>query len=611
MRQVFSSFSLLKSYKRSFSISIFYTILHIVFNVLSVALFIPFLDLIFNPEKLISEKPFFSFTSIDSYTQYFRYYLSTIIIEKGQTYGIALVCVLNICMFFFKNVFSALGTIIVASIRVNVANDFRLSLYRKYVHLTFKEIGTTKKGNVLSMFSNDITEIENTLVASLYNLIKSPLTIIFFVIAMLYINLYMTLISLLMIPVSGLIISKIGDSLKRNSDNLFDFMGIVSARIDEMLSGVRTIRRNNVQSFFVSRFEKNLIEHKKNFINLSKKTEFGSPVNEILGAVFVSVVLFIGGTMVISDEYSIEASEFITLIIMMINLISPSKVISKAYFDLQRSLSAYDRLSGIFAKEEEKEMETTQKDVTPITSFNSDITFSNISFTYTSEKDPVLQNLNLVVQKGKKVAIVGTSGSGKTTIFELLYKNIKAQKGDITIDGKSLQNIPNRNIRDLFSIVPQETFITEDTVANNINFGLITENDDDVITAAKLANCTEFIDELPNRYNTLLSDSGRNLSGGQRQRIGIARTLLRDSEIILLDEATSALDVNSESEVLTAIRNSFVKKTVIMVTHRITSIQWVDEIFVLKGGEIAERGTYDELREKGGIFSAMLKVQAE
>ena len=593
-----------KPYWGSVTMNIIFTILATIFSLFSFSMIVPFLNLLFNPGNLVTVKPEFSLSS-DVLLETMNYYISSIIITKGQEMALLFICGLLVFAFFLRNLTTYMASFYMASVRVNSIKDLRTAVYNKILVLPLSFYSKQKKGDIIARITTDLQEIEVSIMNYLDVFIKSPITIIAYFAYMLGVSWELTLFVLCVLPIGGIIIGKIGKSLKKDSKESMTRLSNIIANIEETISGLRIIKAFNAIEYTNKKFEEQNYGYSKLLKFVHRKRDLSSPMSELLSAVVISIVLWFGSTLILSGNASITAANFIAYIVVFSQIIPPAKSFSNGFYNLQKGLASAERVFEILDADEV----ILQKDnAKSITEFKDSIKYNNVVFRY--GKDDVLKNINLTVEKGKMIALVGESGGGKSTMVDLLPRFYDVCEGSITIDGKDIRDCKIDDLRGLMGIVSQESILFNDTVHNNIAFGMQSSTREDVIEAAKVANAHEFIMQLENGYDTFIGDRGMNLSGGQRQRLSIARAVLKNPPILILDEATSSLDTESEKLVQDALAKIMSNRTSIVIAHRLSTIQDADEIVVLAKGNIVEQGKHDELIAKNGVYKRLTDLQS-
>ncbi len=593
-----------KPYWGSVTMNIVFTILATIFSLFSFSMIVPFLNLLFNPDNLITVKPEFSLSS-DALLETMNYYISSIIISKGQKMALLFICVMLVFAFFLRNLTTYMASYYMAAVRVNSIKDLRAELYNKILVLPLSFYSKQKKGDIIARITTDLQEIEVSIMNYLDVFIKSPITIIAYFAYMLGVSWELTLFVLCVLPIGGLVIGKIGKSLKKDSKEGMTRLSNIIANIEETISGLRIIKAFNAIDYTNEKFEEQNYGYSKLLKFVHRKRDLSSPMSELLSAIVISIVLWFGSTLILSGDATITAANFIAYIVVFSQIIPPAKSFSHGFYNLQKGMASAERVFEIIDADEV----IVQKDnAKSITEFEDSIKYNNVVFRY--GKEDVLKNINLTVGKGKMVALVGESGGGKSTMVDLLPRFYDVCEGSITIDGNDIREYKIADLRGLMGIVSQESILFNDTVHNNIAFGMHNATREDVIEAAKVANAHEFIMQLENGYDTYIGDRGMNLSGGQRQRLSIARAVLKNPPILILDEATSSLDTESEKLVQDALAKVMSNRTSVVIAHRLSTIQNADDIVVLAKGNIVEQGKHDELIAKNGVYKRLTDLQS-
>lgn len=577
----------------------------VIFGAINFTLVIPLLNVLFNTfgEASSAQPPSFHF-SIEYIKNLFDYWFLHIAQSKGKYQALIFVCVVIGISVFLANFFRYFAQRVLTRMRVWLVYRLRNAVFQKITSLHLGFFHNRQKGDLMSVLSNDTQEIENSVVSTMQVFFREPLVIIVYFIILFMMSVKLTLFTLVFFPVSGFIIATISKRLKRTADHGQQVLGKILSQTEEAISGIRIIKGFVVKRFINRKFEGVNEEYRKAAKSFINRRELASPVSEFLGVIVIIVLIVYGGSLVISNESELTASEFITYIILYSQILPPAKNISNSITTMQRGLAAGDRLFQLLDIPAEIKDEP---DAENVNSFEKAIEYKNVSFHYSDK--PVLRNINLKIEKGKTVALVGQSGSGKSTLADLLPRFYDLADGEILIDGKDVRKIRKESLRRLMGIVTQEAILFNDTIFNNIAFGLENAGEEAVINAAKIANAHEFIMQTEKGYQTNIGDRGMKLSGGQRQRVSIARAVLRNPPIMILDEATSALDTESERLVQDAIFNLMKNRTSLVIAHRLSTIQHADEIIVLHQGQIVERGNHQELIALNGIYQRLYEMQ--
>ena len=599
-----------KPYWFSVLMNIVFNILAIVFSLFSFSMIVPFLNLLFNPDNLTTVRPEFALDT-DTLLAMLDYYVSYIIILKGQETALVFICLLLVIAFFLRNITTYFALYFMVGARAGTIKDIRNDLYKKIMILPLSFYSKHKKGDIMARITTDVQEIEVSIISYLDVFIKSPLTIAAYFAYMLGVSWRLTLFVVLLLPIGGLIIGWIGKSLKKDSlDGQNRFAGML-ATIEETIGGLRIIKAFNAIGYSSEKFneQNGLYTRVIKFVN--RKRDLSSPMSEFLSSIIIAIVIWFGATLILDATKnpdvvsSITAANFIAYIVVFSQIISPAKSFSQGFYSLQKGMASADRIFEVLDAEE---VIVEKQDALPLPDFNDSIVYKNVSFHYNEVN--VLKNIDLTIPKGKMIALVGESGGGKSTLVDLLPRFYDVSEGHILIDGIDVRDFKICDVRGLMGIVSQESILFNDTVFNNIAFGLEHATREAVIEAAKIANAHDFIMEMEDGYDTVIGDRGMNLSGGQRQRISIARAVLKNPPILILDEATSSLDTESERLVQEALAKVMTNRTSIVIAHRLSTIQNADEILVLVKGQIVERGKHEELIEKGGVYKRLTDLQS-
>jgi ATP-binding cassette, subfamily B, bacterial MsbA len=605
----------LKRYKTLTFLNVIFNVLTVIFGLFSVAMLIPFLSLLFETDttEMAVAPPIPEFQlSIDYLVGLGKHHFVQYIIQHGKFATLGLVCGVIIVVFLLKNLFRYLAQFVMAPIRNGVVLDIRNRVYQKVTSLPLSFFSKERRGDLMARMTQDVQEVEYGIIATLETMIVEPVTIILSLGFMFYLSPQLTLFVLIMILITALIIGRIGKSLKRASKKGQAKMGELVSLIDETLLGLKIMKAFTAERRLEARFDKENRAYMDIMNRMLRRKFASSPLTEFLAIVILVIVLWYGGKMVLAPDgvtNKILPEVFIGFMVIFSQLIPPAKNFSSAYYNIQKGLASHERIETILDATSEV---TDSPDAKPIDRFEHQIEYKNVSFAYYNfDNHPVLQNINVVIKKGKMLALVGSSGSGKTTFADMLPRFYDVLKGGILIDGIDTREYKLRELRKLMGIVTQEPVLFNDSVHNNITFGM--DGDvprEEVIRAAKIANAHEFIDRLEHGYDTNIGDRGTKLSGGERQRLTIARAVLSDPPILILDEATSSLDTKSEKLVQEAIYKLMENRTTIVIAHRLSTIQYADEILVMQSGEIIERGNHISLMAKGGAYKKLVDLQA-
>jgi len=584
-------------------INVISNVLAAIFSLFSLAMLIPFLQLLFGTVPLVESKPEFVI-SAKGLAQYLNYYLSDLIKTHDRASALLVVIVLVLVASFLKNLFTYLSLYYLAPIRTGVLQNMRNLLYRKVVDLPLGYFTEEKKGDIISKMTNDVNEIEISIIRSLEMFFRDPIIIIIHLIGLIYISPQLTLFVLLILPLTGGVIGRVGKNLRKTSFKGQTKMGIILTMIEETIGGLRVIKAFNAENKVISRFENMNSLYSLLMKKMWRRRDLASPLSEFLGTIVVVLVLWYGGNLIFAGKGNLGPEALIAYIGIFYMIINPAKSFSNAYYNVLKGLASADRIDTILNAENPIKVSAGAK---ILESFNHEIEYRNVSFKY--QNDWVLKNINLTIKKGMTVALVGQSGSGKTTLVDLLPRFWDVTEGEIFIDGINIKEYDITSLRSLMGNVNQDPILFNDTFYNNIAFGVDGAKMEDVVNAAKIANAHDFIVATPNGYHTNVGDRGSKLSGGQRQRVSIARAILKNPPIMILDEATSALDTESERLVQDAIDNLMKHRTSLVIAHRLSTIRKADLICVLHEGEIVERGKHDELIGLNGYYARLHSMQ--
>ena len=602
----------LKPYKSNVFWNVTFNVLYALFSTLSFIALIPMLEVLFKDAEQVLKKP--TYTSIWDITTYGKdylyFYITKLTNESGAQYALLLVIAIIISTFLLKNLFNYLALNHLLLIKNGVLRDLRTKMFDKVINLPVSYYSEKRKGDVMSRMLNDVNEVRNSFFNILELVVKEPLTIIFTIGAMIAISFKLTLFVFVFIPISGFIITKIGKSLKAKSKKAQNENGYLISITEETLSGLKVVKSYNSENKFTKKFNDSIQRLYRLTNSIGRKNNLSAPMSEFMGVMVITILLWYGGNMVLTETFAdgsplLEGSKFLAYMALSYNILTPAKVISKASYQVKSGLAAAERVFEVL------EVENTINDkpnAKPITEFTSDISLENIQFKY--EDEYVLKNFSLKIPKGKSIALVGQSGSGKSTIANLLTRFYDVNDGKIEIDGTDIRDLETKSLRDLIGLVTQDSILFNDTVKNNILIAKENATDAEIIEALKIANAWEFVQSLPDGIDTNIGDSGGKLSGGQKQRISIARAVLKNPPIMILDEATSALDTESERLVQDALENMMKNRTSIIIAHRLSTIQNADEIIVMHKGEIAEQGKHHELIAKNGVYKKLVDMQS-
>lgn len=563
----------------------------------------PFLQMLFGKEKLLNVAPKWEFNA-NGFLNYLKYTISQLITQHNEVYALGAICLIIVVSVFFKNMFTYLSFRVLAPMRNYVMTKLRSDLYAKILELPIGFFTEQRKGDIISRMSNDANEVEWSVMSTLEGLIRDPLTILIYLVTLVYISPTLSLFLLVLLPLTGFIIGRVSRSLKKQSTDSQEQLGTLMSILDETLGGLRVIKAFNAEKTLRSKFfnTNDTLNHIRNRMNFRR--DLASPMSEFLGVLVLSCILWFGGKLVLNQEAGLGADSFITYILIFTQIINPSKSLSTAFYNAQRGSAAIQRIEEILLA---PVTVTDLPDAKPITQFNHCIEFRNVSFAY--EDTIILHNINLTIEKGKTIALVGSSGAGKSSLADLVPRFHDVSSGELLIDGINIKNYTLHSVRSLMGIVTQEPILFNDTIANNIALGVDPVSQEKIKHAATVANALHFITQKEEGFAANIGDRGNKLSGGERQRITIARAVLKNPPILILDEATSSLDTESERLVQDAINHMMQHRTSLVIAHRLSTIRHADEIIVLQKGTIVERGNHEQLLGLGGIYRRLVDMQ--
>ena len=563
-------------------------------------------EVLFGKTKIIEKKPVYQgiTTLLDYGKETFYYQISELTKSSGPQFALLLVVVLVISTFLLKNVFNYLASFHIMHLKNGVLRDLRKSMCNKIIDLPVSYYSEKRKGDVMARMLGDVNEVQSSFFSILELVVKEPLTIVFALIAMLVISTKLTLFVLVFIPISGFVISKIGKNLKAKSLKAQGESGLLISIVEESLSGLKVVKSYNAETTFKDRFTESITRLLRLSNSIGNKNNLASPLSEFMGITTIAVLLWYGGNLVLVEK-TLDGSAFIVYLTLAYNILTPAKAISKASYAVKNGLAAAQRVFEVLEVENKI---TSKPNAVKKNKFDNSISLQNINFKY--EDEIVLKDFSLDIKKGQTVALVGQSGSGKSTIANLLTRFYDVNEGTIAIDGIEIKDINLQSLRELMGLVTQDSILFNDTIKANIALGKQDATDDEIIEALKIANAFEFVQDLPLGIHTNIGDSGNKLSGGQKQRLSIARAVLKNPPIMILDEATSALDTESEKFVQIALENMMQNRTSIVIAHRLSTIQKADKIVVMQKGQIVEQGTHEELIARQGMYNKLVMMQS-
>ena len=594
----------IKPYSAYVCFNILSNILSVLFSLFSITMVIPFLGILFGTQEKVSQAQVLAFNA-SSIKDNFYYIISKTINSKGETEALMFICILVLAMFFFKNLFRYLALFFLTPIRNGIIHDIRMDLQKKIISLPLSFIGTKRRGDLTSRMTSDLVEIEWSIMGTLEMIFKDPINILVFLSTLIFISPSLTVFVIILFPLAGILIGYIGKNLKSSSKKGQDKLAFIMSIIDENIFGIRIIKSFNAEKFINSKFKKTSEEYKKIMTGVLRRKDLSSPMSELLSTIVRVIVMWFGGQLVLAETATLSPQEFIGYILIFSQIIPPVKSLTTSYYYIQKGSAAAERVYEILNTENTIKNINNPKIIFKI---SDTISFNIKSFKY--ENNDILKNINFNINKGEKIALVGQSGGGKSTITDLLARFYDVNDGQITIDGINIKDIELENLRSLMGIVSQESILFNDTIFNNIKIGNLEATEKDIITAAKAAYAHDFILNCEDGYNTNIGNSGEKLSGGEKQRISIARAILKNPQILILDEATSSLDSESEKLVQNALTNLMQSRTTLVIAHRLSTIENADLIIVLNNGEITEKGSHKELINKNGDYKKLYNLQS-
>lgn len=609
MKKLKKLLSYVKPFWKNALLNIGFNVFSVIFGLFSLTMVIPFLQILFDPQTAsVASKirPEFAFNK-DAILDVFYFYMHKMISGASAVSALFFICFLIVLMFFLKNLFRYLAMYFLAPVRNGVVRNLRNQLYNKILILPLSYFAKEKKGDIMARISSDVQEVEWSIMSSLEMVFREPFALIFYFVTLFVLSPQLTLFSIILLPGAIWLISIIGKSLKRTSVKVQNRLGILFSIVEETISGLRIIKGFNAISFSNEKFREANHRFFKLNNRLYRKRDLASPLSEFLGALILVVIIWYGGKLVMTEPEEFSADMFILFILVFSQIIPPAKAFTTAFYNIQKGAASLQRINYVLQAEErivqiENPVRKQQ--------FDADIRYENVSLMYDESENEALHNINLVINKGKKIALVGHSGSGKSTFVDLLPRFYDVSGGQIFIDNVPINQLHIEDLRQLFGLVTQETILFNDSIKNNIAFGMTGISEEAIIKAAKLANAHDFIMKTHDGYETIIGDRGAKLSGGERQRISIARAILKNPPILILDEATSSLDAVSERLVEEALDSLMENRTAIIVAHRLSTIVRADLIIVLENGRIVEQGTHDQLLQSKKNYYSLFSTQS-
>lgn len=595
-------------YKLNIAIILFFNLLYSVFSVFSLSMVVPFLSVLFGQTEVVSVKPDFAFT-VDYIVNIFYYYMSGIIAQYGSFAALVYIAVTMICLSFLSNLCRYLGVFFLDTIRSGVLNALREEIYHQIIILPLSFYAKQRKGDILNRMGTDVQEVEWSVITTLQSFCRDPFLIILFMFALFHISVKLTLVALIVLPIAGYLIAVIGKSIKRTSAKAQQTLGRLSSIFEETIGGLRIIKGYRAIDYMAEKFN----NENFTFYRLNKKifriNELGSPLIEFLCVVALMVILLVGS--LFDPGNMLNGGIFVMYILVFARLIQPAKTLVTSFYTIQKGMASAERIYEIIDGDE---LIVEDEKPLDISAFKQEIEYRDVSFSYNQNRFSdgtydVLNHVSFSVKKGEIVALVGASGAGKSTLVDLLPRFYDVSEGAIILDGIDIKRYRISDLRRMFGIVNQDVVLFNDTVYNNIAFGMKEVTEEKVIAAAKIAQAHDFIMEMEDGYQTVIGDRGMRLSGGQRQRISIARALLGNPQVLILDEATSALDNESEYQFQQAVQQLLCDRTAVIIAHRLSTIRSASKILFVKNGSIAEQGTHEELMQKKGDYYRFCTIQ--
>lgn len=595
-----------KPYKSHIIWNVVFNILYALFSTISMLTLLPVIEVLFGKTKTVLTQPVYNgIGDIKEFgLDYMYYHISALTKDNSVQAALLFVVFMVITTFLLKNLFNYLASHHIMHLKNGVLRDLRKSMYRKIIELPISYYSEKRKGDIMARMLGDVNEVQNSFFSILELVVKEPLTVIFSLATMFILSTKLTLFVLIFMPISGYIISRLAKNLRAQSLQAQKESGFLISIVDETLGGLKVIKSYNAEPNFKNRFHDSVTRLLNLTNSIGSRNNLATPLSEFLGVTTIAVLLFYGGNLVLIEK-TLDGATFIVYLTLAFNILTPAKAISKALYSVKNGLAAAERVFEVLEVENEI---TSKENAIVKNTFESNITIKNINFKY--ENDYVLKDFSFQVKKGQTIALVGQSGSGKSTIANLLTRFYDVNQGTISIDGTNIQDLNLQSLRGLMGLVTQDSILFNDSIKANISLGKPDATDNEIIEALKIANAFEFVSELPKGIHTNIGDSGNKLSGGQKQRLSIARAVLKNPPIMILDEATSALDTESEKFVQVALENMMQNRTSIVIAHRLSTIQKADSIIVMQKGKIVEQGNHDELITLNGMYNKLVTLQS-
>lgn len=605
MKIFFRILSYARNIGQKLSLFFIFSVLGIIFGAFNIVLVIPMLTVLFKKESssVVPLLPTFSF-STDYVIQLFQHYFLGIIRDNGRVDALLFVIGLIVVSIIMANFFRYLERVMATKIRADLVKNVRMAIFENVTRLHIGYFNNARKGDLMSRFTNDVGEMENAVMGSLKAVLKEPLTIIVYFFLLFTISTKLTLFTLLVLPITGGVLAEIIKRLKRQAILSQESLGRITNILDETFGGMRVVKAFNARDYIINKMDQEASVYRRLSKSMAYKNELASPVSEISGLIIISIIIFFGGQMVLGENSTLEPETLLGFLAIFAMIIQPAKEFSNGITALQRGIASGKRIFTII---DTVPVIESKPNAIVLKEFEKNIEFKNVSFAY--DTTLVLQDINLKVEKGRTIALIGASGGGKSTLADLVPRFYDPTQGEVIIDGISLSDYNVDSLRKQMGVVTQESILFNDSIFNNIAFGMPGISEEAVMRAAKIANAHDFILQTENGYQTLIGERGSKLSGGQRQRISIARAVLKNPPILILDEATSALDSESEKLVQEALFNLMKNRTSLVIAHRLSTIQHADEIIVIQEGQIVERGSHEQLIRQQGVYWKLSTIQ--